>query len=74
MTGLTRQVAGFVASLDPGRRSGRAATTLRALGVADCVATMVAGANERAGRDRARPRRRERGAGRGPGNSVRPPA
>ena len=45
MTGLTRQVAGFVASLDPAAVPARCYDAAR-IGVADCVATMVAGANE----------------------------
>jgi 2-methylcitrate dehydratase PrpD len=45
MTGLTRQVASFVSSLDPAAVPARCYDAAR-LGTADCVATMVAGAKE----------------------------
>jgi len=45
MSGLTRQTAGFVASLDPDAIPARAYEAAR-MGIADCIATMVAGANE----------------------------
>jgi 2-methylcitrate dehydratase PrpD len=45
MTGLTRQTAGFVAALDPEAIPPRCYEAAR-IGIADCVATMIAGANE----------------------------
>jgi 2-methylcitrate dehydratase PrpD len=45
MTGLTRQTAGFVATLDAEAVPQRCYEAAR-IGIADCVATMIAGANE----------------------------
>ena len=45
MTGLTRQTAGFVAALDPEAIPQRCYEAAR-IGIADCVATMIAGTNE----------------------------
>lgn len=45
MTGLTRQAAQFVAHLDPTNIPGRCYDAAR-IGIADCVATMIAGAAE----------------------------
>lgn len=45
MTGLTRQVARFVSTLDPAAIPARCYEAART-GTADCVAVMVAGANE----------------------------
>jgi 2-methylcitrate dehydratase PrpD len=45
MTGLTRQTASFVAALEPDTVPERCYEAAR-IGIADCVATMIAGANE----------------------------